>query len=1315
MENWTRLAAETAAQHLLLLYRAEHPAWTDDSTPVDDLVRWLGLEVATFHSTDYEEGTYGYLEPNEDLIWLCRDLPPSLRRFTLAHELGHAVLHRAPAQQSFALRSRLDALPVSVSVPPSALPLPPQTLFQEEIPTDSPEDHCQQPDVQEEISPFNDGDAMEEVLGIGQTYNPRSERELAANVFAAELLMPLTRVRTLYLEQQIAPSMLANRFEVSNAAMLNRLVGLVSQITETNNSSPETLVGATLVVARPHHAPSNNDTVETPPRKQYDEFQQAAIEAPTPALIVAGPGSGKTSTLIGRVDYLINTLHVPPEHILALTFSRKAAEEMQERLQAILRNGNNGNHTSGQAMPKVSTFHAFCADMLRLYGTIVGLRPDFALVDETEGYFLLRQLARNMRLYHYRNLKAPAYYFPDILKAISRAKDELVTPQQYRALAERMLENAQATGDEEAMGDAYKALEVAHIYAVYEEALQKRGDTDFGGLIMLAVQLLEEFPEICFEQQQKFHHILVDEFQDINRASGVLLQRLAGEARQVWVVGDANQAIYGFRGASPANIARFQQDYTNAIVLPLSRNYRSRPDIVQLSESFRWQQLELITEPDANISRADPGGRPGAGTGPVPGAVPGRLTHPEVYVTVAEASDNANELAGLVADIRARHALGYAYSDMAILSRTRARMEKITRALLEAGLPVVEKVSVLEQPHIKDLLSIVLLVADTHGGMGLLRAARQREHPLSQGDIEALLLETHGKQPHSLGLLVLRDETPPTMSIEGRRSLSRLSAILQSLFQHATNAWSLLAQYLFIETSLMRDLLTLIQDNGNKGQRHLLADYIDLLTLARRYDQQQKAAYTRLQTEAAGGEERGASPPPPLNLQEQARGFLDYLQVMVSLGQDSGNRAQAEAGSDNTDEQPDVLRIMTVHASKGLEFPIVYLPGLIQSNFPMRRHGNPVPAPAGMVPAESEEQDTHDTGEACLFYVGVTRARDQLVLSYSRYNGKQKAKRSAYLDALLTGLPPERIARLEWQGLATSPAGSEDTEDIEATVVMTPSGGPSQKFIEKMKPNKLISTDIETYQRCPRSYLYGTIYGFRGEQGAYLLFWQATQKTLESLQQRRAEVNNIIDKGEAQKQSTAQWPTLEEARDLYTQHWQALGGQDQPFAAIYERHGHEVTELLHRKLRESGNARWELRPGYTVEVAGRTIHVPIDRVEAGGEGGGVAEGKGKGKEDKPVKFVRTHFNKSKKTPDAGIRELLYTHASRQHATPQKVELLFHNLSTGEVVPLKLSSRKEQSLFDALVQSLQGLERDEYPPHFDARTCPGCPFYFICPV
>src|SRR3989440_11106798 len=1267
MDDQIRQAAVAAARHLLLLYKAEHPTWTDTRTPVDDLVSWAGLQVETFHVKDYPEGTYGFLEPDEDLIWLCRTLPESLRRFTLAHELGHAVLHRDNAHRSQLLQESGQAAS-----------LPPASQFLPEL---SREDPCQQPDVQEEVVGQNEQELLREVLGIGQAYNPRRERELAANIFAAELLMPIEQVRTLYLHEHIPTTGLANLFDVSNAAMLNRLVSLATEPLVPSQPGPQGL--------------PSNDT-KTIANKQYDEFQKAAIEAPTPALIVAGPGSGKTSTLIGRTEYLINTLAVQPEHILALTFSRKAAQEMQERLAQVLQRDDprNDKGFSGgvlQHTPTVSTFHAFCAEMLRTYGQLVGLRPDFTVIDETEGYFLLRQLAGEMPLYHYRNLKSPAYYFPDILKAISRAKDELVSPEQYRLLALRMLESA---ADEEAQLSAQKALEVASIYALYQEGLRERRDTDFGGLIMLVVQLLQEVPEVLYEQQQRFHHILVDEFQDINRASGVLLRLLAGEERNVWVVGDANQAIYGFRGASPANIANFQQDYPGAVVLPLSHNYRSRPDIVDLAESFRWRQLEL--DMDSNSKNAVSTGEDASSSAPR-NVQATRMTHAETYVTLASAEDVANELAGLIMDIRYKHAQGYAYKDMAILCRTRAWVGKVTRALALADLPVVEKRGVLTQQHIKDLLSIVLLLADA-SGMGILRAARQPEYLLSQSDIETLLLAARG-QTRPLSWMIFNDEAPLKMSIEGRHSLSRLSSMLQSLSQFAPNAWSLLAQYLFIETSTMRDLLIKAEsklENAGAGVHEnlqaspLLADYLAFLQLARRYDQQQEMLRRRLEQAA---EERGEQIAPPPKIQEQLEGFLDYLNVLTRLGQDGGdNRRQGT--EENSEDEPDIIRVMTVHASKGLEFPVVYLPGLIQRNFPLQAHANPAPTPVGMVPAGSEGKAAHESGESCLFYVGVTRARDHLVLSYSERNGKQKARITAYLDALLAGLPPERITRLQWQGMIEETSDLDEQDDDRP--ISLPSTQPSKDFLDTVKPSTLKISTIEGYQRCPRQYLYRTLYGFRTEEDTYQLFWQATHNTLETLQKRLAESDG----------QEANSPTVEDAQNIYSQHWQELGGPALPFAAVYEQHGHEVAASIHSKLLESGDTNWKLRHDVTVEAAGKTIHLTVDRVEAAiaGKPGGT-----------PARFVRARFAKRKEKPTIGTRELLYAQAYRQLHTGQNLELHFHNLSTGETFPITLTAKKEQCLYDDLDESIKGLERNEFPAKPDSFLCPTCPFFFICPA
>jgi DNA helicase-2/ATP-dependent DNA helicase PcrA len=1219
MDNYTRSIAEAAARLLLHHYRETHPQWDDDRTPLDALAAWLGLHIETFHPDDYPKGTYGFMDPDEgeNLIWLCRDLGESFRRFTLAHEIGHAILHCHSNERIQGLLGNLTDLILTQ-----------ESLYS--LPELSREDPCHDSDVQENMPGHNHHqDGLD-----SEVYDPRSQRELAANIFAAELLMPLDRIRALYLQEDAAPHTLAAIFAVSHTAMLNRLAGLLKApfgtISPTHTDAPKEKTAP--LPQRPT------------PKKQYDEFQQAAIEASTPALIVAGPGSGKTSTLIGRTEYLVRTLGIPPQRILALTFSRKAAEEMEERLQGLL-------NQNTYILPKVSTFHAFCADVLRQHGALVGLRTHFTLLDEAEGYFLLRQQANAIRLRHYLKLHSPAYYFPDILKAISRAKDELITPEDYARLAEQMKVNAR---NEEALQEAEKAAEVAHIYALYEEGLARRGDTDFGGLLMLTVQLFRQHPEILHEQQQLYQHILVDEFQDVNRASGVLLRELAGTTGNVWVVGDANQAIYGFRGASPANISQFEHDFPGAAVLPLSRNYRSRPDLVTIAEAFRCRQLELGEEPGKNQ--------------------PVRLTLPDTYVILAKASNDHSELMGLIEDIQYRKRNGYSYKDMVVLCRTRAHAQKITRALAEAGLPVIERGGVLEQEHIKDVLSILLLLVDG-SGMGLLRAARQPVHPLGQDDIEALLLAAR-TQKVSPRMLIFSGETPLSISIEGQRSLRRLSEIMQAL-QYTSDTWSLLAHYLLLETTLVRDLLI---DQENKLHAAILADYDRLLQMARHFDQQQQQRNI-FHTPGTGEVEEVIT---PLTLEERIKGFLEYLSLLVLLRQDGNSR---ESAQEESEENADIIRVMTVHASKGLEFPVVYMPGLVQRRFPLQARSSPVNAPEGMLPAESTGHAAHESGESCLFYVGVTRARDVLVLSYSERYGKQKYKRSPYLDALEAGLPEDRFTKLHWE-----------TKDVpEATTITQPTSTsqPGKQFVEAMKPEKLSVSAIEAYQRCPRQYVYSNIYRFSAEEDTYRLFRQATQRTVETLRKQLQEV------GENSQPSRI--PTAQEIRELYSQHWQAVGGHTAPFATLYEQHGHEIVEGIRHKLLAQEEI-WETSSDYHVDIAGTTIQVTVDRVENSAA---------------PIqrsRFVRTRFGKRKEKPAPEMREFFYTLAYRQHHPGQDVELHSHNLSTGEVVPIKMTTKKEQSLYDEVERSIQGLERNEFPAQpASVFQCPTCPFFFICPA
>ncbi len=1226
MDVRLQAVAEATARQLIAFFREMYPDWTTDIAPVDEMTAWLGFTVQTFHRDDYPEGTFGWLEPGEDLIWVRRDLPETFRRFTLAHELGHALLHRTPSSGS---SEPLQRLAVRIS----------RTLTLQSLPQIAEEDPCRDKDVQENVPNFSDQDRLQEILGSGQMYDPRSERELQANIFAAELLMPMERLRTLYLEEDESPVQIAgHRFQVSQAALLNRLTEMLNPPLKSHT--------LTIEVQPP-------TKVE---RKPYDQFQQAAIEAPTPALIVAGPGSGKTSTLIGRALFLIEEQKTPASRILALTFSRKAAEEMRERLQLAL--------GSQRPLPVVSTFHAYCADLLRRYPEEAHLYEEFRLVDDTEGYFLLRRVYNEMLLDHYHNLKFPPYYFPMLLKAISRAKDELVTPEEYRRLADEMLKQAENDADRQ---EAQKAREVADVYARYEEALLKQRDIDFGGLLMRTIHLFEGHPEILAEVRQQYRQVLVDEFQDINRASGVLLRYLVGEERRVWVVGDANQAIYGFRGASPANIANFHLDYPGAAVLPLSRNYRSRPDIVGLADAFRYSKLELeVPEDQRQLNQA------------------ARSNADLPYITLATAESENSEFSWIVKDMRERLKQGYNYRDLVVLCRTRSQARKISRTLSLAGLPLVERGDMLEQEYILDLISILLLFCET-SGMGILRAAHFPEHPLTQEDIEALLKGSHQKEVPLLELMRSGDYSSQ-MSEQGRYSLRRIVNIFRGLEGRANNVWMLLASYLLIETETVRRLLLRrsSEDPIEAAQSNtMLGDYAVFLDLARLYDQRQAAILWQEQNEA---EERGEEVPQPPKIIEQVRGFLDYLNVVISLRQDTTNRQQAVEQAES-EEIPNIIRVMTVHASKGLEFPVVYLPGIAQNRFPsVYRGGRDIQAPAGMLSEESQGKDLHESNEANLFYVGITRAKDRLIVSYSSRYGKLNYKASTYLEALTSGLPEDRVQRISWpedsESLALQALKQAEDESVELTQ-------PNEGFIDAMTHGWLNNAAIGTYLICPRRFAYNNIYRFKREEGQYQRFWQAADKTMEKIQTEQSRVNEI---------------THEQIQEQFLAHWQDLGGQEHPFAGMYEKHGEQVTGHIWRSMHEVKGYEWSMHHSIPIQIEGRTVQVDVDRVLKAKDPG------------ETVTFVRTRLGKTKNVPAPEEREWLYQRAYEQQYPDQEPKLLNHNLSTNELSSIKIGSKKEKTLERNVIQAIEGIEGHQYPARPESEnSCPNCPFFLICPV
>lgn len=377
-------------------------------------------------------------------------------------------------------------------------------------------------------------------------YSRRQRREVQMDLFAREFLLPRSWLRELHIAQGMTASEIATfaaaPFPVVAQQLLDALLLPRIEI-ETKDEAPE--------------------------RPLAPDQAEAATHEGSPFLLEAGPGTGKTQTLVGRIEYLLGR-GVDPEKILILTFSNKAAGELSERIGK--------KYPEAAAKMWAGTFHGFGLDIIRRFHDRLNLPVSPRLLDRSDAIELLESEYPKLNLAHFKNLWDPSETLGRILSAISRANDEVVDAAGYRSLAQKM--HAAASTDEERIA-AEKCLEVATAFTAYERLKAEGGCVDFGDLVALPVRLCESHPDISAHLATAYEHILVDEYQDVNRASVRLLKAIAGDGKNLWAVGDVKQSIYRFRGACAYNMTRFgKEDFPGAKRERLTTNYRSRQEVV---------------------------------------------------------------------------------------------------------------------------------------------------------------------------------------------------------------------------------------------------------------------------------------------------------------------------------------------------------------------------------------------------------------------------------------------------------------------------------------------------------------------------------------------------------------------------------------------------------------------------------------------------------------------------------------------------------------------------------------------------------------
>jgi DNA helicase-2/ATP-dependent DNA helicase PcrA len=586
--------------------------------------------------------------------------------------------------------------------------------------------------------------------------------------------------------------------------------------------------------------------------------QKAVAQTDGPTLVLAGAGSGKTRVLTFKVAYLISEKHIPGENILVLTFTNKAAGEMKERILALLNNSpQSKTHT-----PVMGTFHSICAKLLRKEGFLIGLKPGFSIYDETDALDAVKEAMAILQI-PTQKLSPSA-----IRHTISGAKNELISDTEYPQYARGFFQE-----------------NVAKVYIEYQKILRRNSALDFDDLLLYTIRLFQNLPQVLEKYQIQFRYILVDEYQDTNAAQYQFIKLLAKRNRNVCVVGDASQAIYGFRGADFRNIVNFQKDYPDSKVFNLEQNYRSSQTILDaahavISENRSHPILKLWTDQKEGEK-----------------------------IVIIETRNEVEEALFVIEQIKN---LGLPLSSYAVLYRTNAQSRSIEEQFLKHSIPyqLVGGVQFYERKEIKDVLAYLRLIINPQDSVSLKR------------------IDKIGKNR-------------ARMFFELRNSLQELGQLPSTI-----------------------DVLDAII--GKTGYMDYLDDGTD----------QGKSRIENVK-----------------ELRSVAEQFSDIIQFLenVSLIQD-----RQMPDSNLKDGSRETVTLMTIHASKGLEFPVVFLVGMEEGLFPHSR--------SMLDPNQMEE-------ERRLAYVGITRAKRQLFLTYTR-SRLFFGQRSNNLPSRFISAIPEKIIDL---------------------------------------------------------------------------------------------------------------------------------------------------------------------------------------------------------------------------------------------------------------------------------------------------------------
>lgn len=1094
---------------------------------------------------------------DEDRIYYDKTLPANYALYCQAHEYAHFRLHEISA-------------------------------------------HCSPEEINFAVAETESFNTESRVLGYGQS--EKTERE--ANAFAAEFLLPCGLARKAFAEDELNASQIARKVGLPVNLVYSQLV----QSLITMSEPPASAGGASAAESQPQ-IPTDERGVETKDQnpKAKDETQINASRTDVcPTLLEAAPGTGKTRTLIDRICYLLKEKSVAPESILALTFSNKAAEDMRARIAAAV-----DNETATRL--DITTFHAFGLNLLRKFHNAANLSANAPVIDRIAAIELLEEKLLSLELRHFQNLREPLEHLPAILGTISRAKDEIVSAEDFEKLANAQLEKA-ATAEE--IEKAEKVSETARVYRIYDELLRTKKLLDYGDLIFRAVQLLRENEAIRRSINDELQHVLVDEYQDVNRVSAELLRLISNSGNGVWAVGDARQAIYRWRGAAATrNVRDFGRDFPESQNLHLGKNYRSRPKIVAAVSTFARELNDAETETSFTNWAAHRAEETG-----------------EIRFAVTE--NLSEEAAWMAEQMRGLQAKGTAWRGQAVIARTHKILQKVAAELGKHKIPVLYIGNWLESEIVRDMCAwLALLGGDKYA---LVRVANFAAYQISFDNVQRVISDAIDNQtPIVEAMKTLSDA--PICDEKTRDSFGRLLKDFSSA-PSDSSVWKILTNYLFENSAYLADF----ENNRNASERLSL---YQLLQLAQAFDAKNTAKNTPRET--------------------AIKEFLRYVRRSKIFGEE-----QALQQLPVSIQETDAVRLLTIHAAKGLEFEAVFVPHLGARYYPKSGKGNVCPLPDGVTDLDEKAENAKE--EKSLFFVAISRARQVLCLSRSTKYGKQPSNASPFLKSLAEHLPFAPDSGASWYSKDFQPE-QDDTIKI--------------SFDENVQKPEFFLRDLENYEQCPRRYFYQTHLKKEKSAGViYLEFHRALHKTL----------NFCLE------EATAKRPvSLEKLRQVFRENWMPVS---HAYAELYVTEAFEILRNAHERISANPIGEFKKKIWHFDLPNGRVLFSSDFFSESVNEAG-----------EKQISFEHWRNGKLRKNEsDEVLYQLLHESAK---ANGLDVEVNVASLKTGEEisVPRKLKRGTEipaQEKFSSLTNAIEGILRRDFSPRpYDG--CPACLYYFIC--